>query len=66
MELAQLVVVRWQLSQLPVTETWTAALGPENGLVVTAYELDVLFWWQVTHWVATLILACNWPGFHVA
>jgi hypothetical protein len=44
MELAQLVVVRWQLSQLPVTETWTAALGPENGLVVTAYELDVLFW----------------------
>jgi len=42
-ELAQLVVVWWQLSQLPVTDAWTAALGPENGLVVTAYELLLAF-----------------------
>jgi hypothetical protein len=64
-ELAQLVVVWWQLSQLPVTVVWTAAFAPENGLVVTAYELLLAFWWHVTHWIATLMLACNWPGFQL-
>ena len=55
----QLAVDLWQVSQLPVTEAWTAVAGL---LVRPKFELK----WQVAHWFETATLLWKRPGLQLA
>jgi len=56
--LSQLLVERWQLSQLPVTAECVAVAG----LLVKPYPAVK---WQVAHWVVIDTLEWNLPGFQL-
>ena len=51
---AQVLVLRWQLSQLPVTVAWVALLGLPTALRYVPV-------WQLAHPVVTDTLACRRP-----